>query len=99
LNNFEIDFLRKHTQDIAEYMAKVYTTECASAWEMDQGRLHAYDVAAIYAGFESLKELLAKYDIGISTETIKDIEENGNGQFFGGPLAFLKSFCKGQYIV
>jgi hypothetical protein len=92
LNDFEVDFLRKHTRDIAEYMAKVYITECASAWEMDQGRLHAYDVAAIYAGFESLKELLAKYDIGISTETIKDIEENGNGQFFGGPLAFLKKF-------
>jgi len=92
LNDFEIDFLRKHTQDIAEYMAKVYTTECASAWEIKQDRLHAYDVAAIYAGFESLKELSAKYDIGISPETIKKIEENGNGQFFGGPLAFLKSF-------
>jgi len=92
LNDFEIDFLRKHTPDIAEYMAKVYTTECASAWEIDQGRLHAYDVAAIYAGFESLKELSTKYDIGINQEEIKEIEEKGNGQFSGGPLAFLKQF-------
>jgi len=92
LNGFEIDFLRKHTRDIAGYMAKVYTTECASAWEIDQGRLHAYDVAAIYAGFESLKELSTKYNIGISPEEIKEIEEKGNGQFSGGPLAFLEKF-------
>jgi len=95
LNRFEIDFLKNLTRDIAEYMAKVYTTECASAWVTDSDKSHAYDVAAIYAGFESLKELskkYKKYDLGISPEEIEEIEEKGNGLFFGGPLEFLKQF-------
>jgi hypothetical protein len=89
LGSSEISFLKEHARDIAEYLGKIYVTECASAWEINQQFLHAYDIASIYAGLEALKEISAKYEINISPKEITAIE----GRIFdGGPIAFLKKF-------
>jgi len=85
----EISFLNVHAREIAEYLGKIYITECASAWEISPHLLHSYDIASIHAGFESLKELSVKYEIGISPDTIEGIK---NRLFPGGPTAFLKKF-------
>jgi len=89
LDNFETLFLNKYVPEIASYLGKIYITECASAWEIDSNLLHAYDVAAVYSAFSSLKELSQKYDISIDKEAIEKIE---GSLFPGGPLAFIKKF-------
>jgi len=89
LGSSEISFLKEHARDIAEYLGRIYVTECASAWEINQQFLHAYDIASIYAGLEALKEISSKYEINISPNEITAIE----GRIFdGGPIAFLKKF-------
>ncbi len=70
-------------------MGKIYITECASAWEINQNLLHAYDVASIHMGFEVLKKFSKIYDIGITSD---EIEQIANGLFAGGPAAFLEKF-------
>ena len=89
LESSEVLFLKEHARSIAEYLGKIYITECASAWEINQQFLHAYDIASVYAGFEALKEISSKYEINISPKEITDIEVR---MFDGGPIAFLRKF-------
>ncbi len=89
LGDSEILFLRDNARGIAEYMGKIYITECASAWEINQGMLHAYDVASIHMGFEALKNISKSHGIGI---THSEIEKIANRVFAGGPDAFLRKF-------
>jgi len=89
LESSEVSLLREHAQSIAEYLGRIYITECASIWETSQQFLHAYDVASIYAGFKALKEISSEYEINISVNEITAIEGR---MFKGGPVAFLKKF-------
>ncbi|MEM4114275.1 MAG: hypothetical protein QW774_03605 [Candidatus Micrarchaeaceae archaeon] len=89
LDDSELSFLKEYAKVIAEYMGRIYITECASAWEIGEGLLHAYDIASVYSGFESLKELSEKYDIGIMKDDLEKIE---NRLIEGGPLRLLKEF-------
>jgi GH15 family glucan-1,4-alpha-glucosidase len=89
LDNKEVEFLKSNVVTIANYLGKIFGTECASAWEIEPELLHAYDVAAIHFAFKVLSEFSEQYDLGIDNQEIEHIK---NTLYKGDPLQFLRRF-------
>jgi len=85
----EVAFLKSNAVTIANYLGKIFGTECASVWEIESELLHAYDVAAIHFAFKVLTEFSEQYELGIDE---KEIEQIKNTLYKGDPLQFLKRF-------
>ena len=83
------DFLGENLKTLVEYMAKYFKTECCNAWEEDCGYGHAYDVAAMHAGFEAAKKLSAHLSLDYTPESIDRTIE---GNYEGGPLKYMKDY-------
>ncbi len=96
LNDEEKNFLSNNCRLFSEYLGKVYLTECASAWESDSNKMHAYDIGAIHGAFEALEAFAAN---GIVPLTRKEIGNIYNGLYEGGPMKFVKDhFVKDDII-
>ncbi len=90
------DFLKGNLATLVEYMAKYFKTECCNAWEEDCGHGHAYDVAAMYAGFEAAKKLSERLSLAYSP---REIEKTVDGNYPGGPIKFLRDyFIRGDVL-
>ena len=83
-------FLRENGELLAEYMGKVYMTPSSNAWEEDNGRIHAYDVAAVHAGFSSLKCLSNEGLVPVPAGDLDRMSEFYSGKDGRGPVGFLR---------
>ena len=92
----ERGFLNRNINNLLSYLGKVYITECADMWEMENNVIHSYDVAAIHSAFQIAKKFS---DDGVISMSKSQIEKMETGLFEGGPIEFLKkSFIESGVI-
>ncbi len=89
LNPNEISFMKERGRLVAEYLGKIFGTECASVWEIESNLLHAYDVGIIGFAFRTLEYFSEKYNLGITKQELEKIESTLYG---GNPLEFLRRY-------
>lgn len=96
LNPKEVDFLRRNAKAMLEYIGKIYLTECASAWDMAQNNMYAYDLGVVCASLVAAEEFAEKGIIPLSKDGVRAISE---GMYRGGPKAFPeKYFVDGDVV-
>jgi GH15 family glucan-1,4-alpha-glucosidase len=84
------EFLNRNARLFADYLGKIYLTECSNIWEIGSDMLHSYDVASVYAAFRAMEHMCRLGEI--DSMEVNEVRERESGLFPGGPLGFLKKY-------
>ncbi len=83
----QLEFLKTNATKFIRYMIKTYKSPCSNAWEIENTKLHSYDVAAIAAGINSAINIAKATDAELDETAIREEIEKS---YPGGPQAFMK---------
>ncbi|MCL5239488.1 MAG: glycoside hydrolase family 15 protein [Candidatus Marsarchaeota archaeon] len=90
LETHEREFLNRHGVLFADYLGRIYTTECANIWEIEQDLVHSYDVASVHSAFRAMERMCRLGEIGSISE--HEVREKERGLQSGGPLEYMKRY-------